>query len=102
MTQAFVGLEIIKYHSVYDKAKLYYWHREAQNSNAEVDFIFAKSNSIVPVEVKAGTKGSMQSMFLFLNEKKCEKGIRISNENFTSYNNINVYPIYAVENVLKE
>ena len=100
IAEAFTGLEIIKYQSVYEKEKLFYWHREAQNSNAEVDFILAKSNAIYPIEVKAGTKGSMQSMFLFLKEKKCEKGIRISNENFSSFGKIDVYPIYAVENIL--
>jgi len=101
LAEAFVGLEMIKYHSVYEKQKLYYWHREAKNSNAEIDFVFAKSNTIYPVEVKAGTKGSMQSMFLFLKEKKLETGIRISNENFSEFENIKVYPIYAVENILK-
>ncbi len=101
IAEAFVGLEIIKYQPVYEKQKLFYWHREAQNSNAEVDFVYAKSQIIFPIEVKAGTKGSMQSMFLFLKEKNIEKGIRISNENFSAFENIEVYPIYAVQNVLK-
>jgi hypothetical protein len=49
------------------------------------------------VEVKAGTKGAMQSLFLFLQERKLHKGIRISNENFSVYDAIAVYPLYAVE-----
>lgn len=101
IAEAFVGLEIIKYQPIYEKQKLFYWHREAQNSNAEVDFVYAKSQIIFPIEVKAGTKGSMQSLFLFLKEKNLEKGIRISNENFSAFENIEVYPIYAVQNVLK-
>jgi len=51
---------------------LYYWHREAKNSHAEVDFVIQIQDKIIPVEVKAGTKGSMQSLHLFLDEKKIE------------------------------
>jgi len=49
----------------------------------------------VPVEVKAGTKGAMQSMFLFLDEKQRPYGIRCSMENFGEFENIKIYPLYA-------
>jgi hypothetical protein len=52
------------------------------------------------VEVKAGTKGTMQSMNIFMTEKGLSKGVRVSTENFSAYDNIEVYPIYAVENIL--
>lgn len=94
-----VGLELIKSASCYQRQTLYYWHREAKSSNAEVDYIIQHQASILPIEVKAGTKGSMQSLFLFMNEKKIGKGIRISQENFSTYNNIEVYPLYAVANL---
>lgn len=99
LAEQFVGLELIKSESCYQNPTLYYWHREAQNSNAEVDYIIAISQVIVPVEVKAGTKGSMQSLFLFLQEKKLHRGIRISTENFSAYDSIEVYPLYAIENL---
>jgi len=99
MAEVFTGLELLKYKSSYEKASLFYWHREAKSSNAEVDYILAVNSSIYPVEVKAGTKGSMRSMFLFLKEKNQEKGIRVSMENFSSYDNIDVYPLYAIENI---
>ncbi|MBM3410449.1 MAG: DUF4143 domain-containing protein, partial [Bacteroidetes bacterium] len=41
------------------KTALYYWHREAKNSKAEVDYVVQRQDRIVPVEVKAGTKGAM-------------------------------------------
>jgi hypothetical protein len=78
---------------------LYYWHREAKSSNAEIDYVLPLFGEIVPVEVKAGTKGSMQSLYLFLKEKKLNRGVRISNENFSVYDSIEVYPLYAVENL---
>jgi predicted AAA+ superfamily ATPase len=94
-----VGLELIKSALCYQRQTLYYWHREAKGSNAEVDYLIQRQTNILPIEVKAGTKGSMQSLFLFMNEKKIEKGIRISQENFSTYNNIEVYPLYAVANL---
>lgn len=100
ISEVFVGLELLKYNSPYVRAYLYYWHREAKSSNAEVDYIMAANNKIYPIEVKAGTKGSMQSMYIFLKEKKKDKGIRISMENFATYNNIDVYPLYAIDNIV--
>lgn len=95
-----VGLELLKYSSCYHKQDLYYWHREAKNSNAEVDFLIQKGNEIIPVEVKSGTKGSMQSMRMFMDLKKSQKGIRISQENFSTLDDILIYPLYAVSNIL--
>ncbi|HSO87565.1 MAG TPA: ATP-binding protein [Draconibacterium sp.] len=100
IAEQFVGLEIVKNTSCYEQKELFYWHREALNSNAEVDYLIQKQNDIVPLEVKSGTKGSMNSMFLFLKEKKAKYGCRISLENFAEYENIKVYPLYAVPNIL--
>ncbi|GHT09242.1 hypothetical protein FACS189426_07040 [Bacteroidia bacterium] len=73
--------------------------REARNSNAEVDYLIQRHNKIIPVEVKSGTKGSMQSMHLFMNEKQSEYGIRTSLENFGQYDKIRVVPLYAVGHI---
>lgn len=102
LAEIFVGLELLKYSSPYKKNNLYYWHREAKSSNAEVDYIIVKNNHIVPIEVKAGSKGSMQSMYLFMKEKKLNLGIRVSTENFSHYNPIDVYPLYVVENIIND
>jgi len=99
IAEQFVGLEIIKYCSVSTKQNLFYWHREKRGSNAEVDYIIQNGNKIVPLEVKSGTQGKMQSLHLFLKEKNIDTGIRISSENFCSYDKINVYPLYAVNNL---
>ncbi len=100
VAEMFVGLEWLKYQSPYQQAGLYYWHREARNSNAEIDYLFAVDGNIIPVEVKAGTKGAMRSMYLFMKEKKVDYGVRISMENFSSYGNIDVIPLYAVDYLL--
>lgn len=68
-------------------------------TNHEVDYITQNENNIVPIEVKSGTQGKMQSLHLFLKEKNIDTGIHISSENFCSYDKINVYPLYAVNNL---
>jgi predicted AAA+ superfamily ATPase len=60
IAEQYCGLELLK------AERLYYWHREALNSNAEVDYLAQKGQDIIPVEVKSGKKGSMQSLHLFL------------------------------------
>ena len=101
LAEQFVGIELIKAGSCYQNQTLYYWHRESKSSNAEVDYVISISQQVVPVEVKSGTKGSMQSLFLFLREKNLDKGIRISNENFSLYDSVEVYPLYAVRNLVR-
>jgi predicted AAA+ superfamily ATPase len=96
IAEQFVGLELLKYASCYRQQNLFFWRREARNSNAEIDYIIQQNENIIPVEVKSGRKGSMQSMFLFLEEKKAPFGIRLSLENFGTYQNIRVMPIYAI------
>jgi predicted AAA+ superfamily ATPase len=95
-----VGLEIIKNQSPYEKTNLYYWQRDSKNSQAEVDYVIQKGEEILPIEVKAGTKGAMQSMFIFLKEKNNKKGIRISLENFGTMDKIEIYPLYGVWSIL--
>jgi predicted AAA+ superfamily ATPase len=107
IAEMFVGLEIVKHSDNTDSVPLYYWLREAKNSNAEVDYIISKNSKILPIEVKSGHKGSMQSMQQFLLEKNCSQGIRTSLENFSQYINsenktIKVYPLYAMSEIIKE
>jgi predicted AAA+ superfamily ATPase len=96
IAEQFVGLELLKNSSCYRQENLYFWHREAKSSNAEVDYVIQQNETILPIEVKSGKKGSMQSLFLFLSEKKTSYGIRFSLENYSSYGNIKVLPIYSV------
>jgi predicted AAA+ superfamily ATPase len=99
IAELFVGLELLKSNDAYEKTALHYWHREAKNSQAEVDYVIQNQDFIFPVEVKAGTKGAMQSMHLFMNEKKSRYGLRLSLENFTEYEKVKVLPLYAVSNI---
>jgi len=42
----------------------------------------------------------MQSLYLFLEEKKIDFGIRLSLENFSEMEKIKIIPLYAVGNLL--
>ena len=96
IAELFVGLELMKLNSCYEPKTLYYWHREAKNSQAEVDYVISQQDQIIPIEVKAGTKGAMQSMHLFMQEKQANMGIRLSLENFGQFDGIKVLPMYAL------
>ena len=78
LAEQFVGQEFIASFQVFKQAKLYYWTREAKNSNAEIDYLFQKENTIYPVEVKAGKTGTLKSMHVFFVEKNKDIGIRFN------------------------
>jgi predicted AAA+ superfamily ATPase len=99
IAEQFAGLELIKNSSPYMPENLYFWTREKEKSRAEVDYVIQKNGKIIPIEVKSGKSGKMQSMHLFLNEKQAEYGIRISLGNFSKYDKIRVYPLYATGNI---
>ena len=99
IAEQFAGLELLKSSSCYQSGDLYFWSREKPQSNAEIDYVIQRNGKIIPIEVKSGSTGKMQSMYVFLNEKKLKYGIRVSLENFALYDKIRVYPLYAVGNI---
>ncbi|MCL1959053.1 MAG: DUF4143 domain-containing protein, partial [Spirochaetes bacterium] len=105
LAEIFVGLEFLKAASCYTPQELFYWQRSASSgslqSNAQIDFLVQKGSNIIPIEVKSGTQGSMQSLRLFMKEKHIKRGIRTSLENFGRYEDIDVYPLYAIGNVVR-
>jgi predicted AAA+ superfamily ATPase len=71
LAEQFVGQELLAWHS----KELYYWAREARNSNAEVDYLVVREGRIYPIEVKSGTGGSLKSLHLMLKEyPNCSQG----------------------------
>ncbi|MDR0566894.1 MAG: DUF4143 domain-containing protein [Prevotellaceae bacterium] len=101
LAEVFVALEIVKATPCCRQASLYYWQREKSEGNAQIDFLVQPHDRIIPIEVKAGTQGTMQSLRWFMQQKKIGKGIRTSLENFAHYEDIDVYPMYAISNLLK-
>jgi hypothetical protein len=98
IAEQYAGLEILKAASCYRPESLHFWHREAKSSNAEVDYVVQHAQQIIPVEIKSGRQGSMQSLHLFLQEKHSNYGMRFSLENYATYDNIRVFPLYSIGN----
>lgn len=98
IAEQLVAQELIAYNSIKSKADLYYWHREAKNSNAEVDFVTLKDQKIVPIEVKAGTTGHLRSMHAFLDSHpNSNYGLKIAENLFSQHDNIIEIPLYGIE-----
>ena len=94
------GLEILKNDSPLREGALFYWYRSG--ANAEVDYVIQKGQHIIPIEVKASGKGSMQSMHSFLQSfPETPYGLRVSLEDFSTYDHIRVCPVYAIKKAIE-
>ncbi len=102
IAEQFVGQEILAYCSPFTKSSLYYWVREAKNSNAELDYLIVKDSNIIPLEIKSGSKGRMKSLILFLKNYKIEMGVKISQATFDEGLPITSIPFYSIEGFLKK
>jgi len=78
IAEQFTAQELLAYHDYYLVPSLYYWAREARNSNAEIDYIIPCTSSALPIEVKAGKTGTLRSMHIYLEKYHLSTGVRIS------------------------
>ena len=99
LAELYVCNELISTGNIRIRSEIFYWHREARGSNAEVDYVISVAGKIIPIEVKAGTRGAMQSLHLLLKERNLKTGIRFSGENYGTYDNIRSIPAYSVSNI---
>ncbi len=110
MAELVAGLELLRYQTPNLRHDLFYWYRQAKNSQAEVDYVTAYKQKVLPIEVKAGTQGGMKSLWLFMREKKLTEAVRCSLENFGSFEykdqeakdavrQVRICPLYAVSRV---
>lgn len=95
LAEQFVGQELIAYSPPFQNASLLFWERSG-GSQAEIDYVVNIGSSIIPIEVKAGSTGTLRSMQSFLQEKKGLLGIRISENPLSLHNNILSVPFYLV------
>ncbi len=78
LAEQFVGQELRALAPAFEERPLFYWHREAKNANAEVDYLCTHENNVIPVEVRAGTSGSLKSIQMFLAEKNRRFAVRFN------------------------
>lgn len=58
--------------------KLYYWQRAEKNSTAELDYVIQHEGSVIPIEVKSGTTGSLKSLHQFMELKNYTLAVRVN------------------------
>ncbi|MGB9498706.1 MAG: ATP-binding protein [Dissulfuribacterales bacterium] len=73
LAEQFVGQHLL---NPLESPCLTYWLREAKSANAEVDFVTANGNQVVPIEVKAGKSGTLKSLQQFALNKNSSLCVR--------------------------
>jgi uncharacterized protein len=94
---AFVENYVAQEFIVHGQKKLYYW---TSKHTAEVDFVVALHNLILPLEVKAGISRQKKSLRVFGEKFKPPVLSRSTLMNFKEDGNIRNYPLYAVSKFL--
>jgi len=69
LAEQFVGQHLLFRAGGREQPSLCYWLREGKRDNAEVDYVIARGDWMVPVEVKAGSAGTLKSLTQFLARK---------------------------------
>jgi uncharacterized protein len=80
MAEQLVGQLLRTLTPAYVPPSSFYWHREKKGSEAEVDYIIQHENEIIPIEVKAGTTGTLKSLHQFMKEKKKKIAVRFNSD----------------------
>jgi predicted AAA+ superfamily ATPase len=92
LAEQFVGQEFASSF----KNQLYYWARDAKNSQAEIDFLLHKNGDFIPVEVKDGPAGKLRSLHYF--REKYQPGYSVvfhsGKTGNISTENIFFFPLY--------
>ncbi len=101
VAELLVGLELMAYQNFRERPQLYYWHKEARASNAEVDYVTTIGSKIVPIEVKSGSSGSMRSLRAFMDLKASELAVKVSGFNFSLFENLRTVPFYGIESLVR-
>jgi len=102
VAEQFVGQELLAYQDPYSKPLLFYWARSAKNSNAEVDYLIQRNNSVVPVEVKSGATGRLKSLHMFISSCNPYIAIRVSQARQRKEASVLSLPLYAIESLFNQ
>jgi len=78
LAEQFIGQHLLYDGPSYEKPQLFYWNREQKSASAEVDYLITHEDRVVPVEVKAGTTGTLKSLQVFVAEKKSPVALRFN------------------------
>lgn len=80
-SEQIVGQSLIA-KNVKRKSTLCFWYRNTKGSTAETDYSYWHHQTVVPIEVKSGTAGSLKSLHQFMRAKPAKNAIRIYSGKF--------------------
>ena len=96
LAEQFVGQELMASGEPFRKRKLFFWNKEGEASDAEVDYLIQHHTHIIPIEVKSGKGTRIRSMRKFMTEKNTPFGIRISQNPLSFEQGILSLPLYMI------
>jgi len=99
ITEQYVGQQLLSCQPDYERADLFYWQRDSLGSQAEIDYVFAVNDLLIPLEVKSGATGRLKSLQLFMQSHQSKVGIKISTDEYSTSEKIWSIPLYLVEEI---
>lgn len=96
IAEQLVGQELLAYSDPHLDAKLYFWEREQKGSSAQVDYVLQVGSKVIPIEVKSGALGRLKSLRIFMEEKECPVGVKISEEPLGFSHGVLSVPFYLI------
>lgn len=78
MAEQVVGQLLRTINPFYLEPALFYWLRDEPGYSAEIDYLLQHGNTVIPLEVKAGSTGSLKSLHVFMELKKYRLAARIN------------------------
>ncbi|MEO6098536.1 MAG: AAA family ATPase [Fibrobacteria bacterium] len=102
VAEQFVAQEVIASAQPDQEPELYFWAREALNSQAEVDYLIAWGSKVMPIEVKAGAAGTLKSLHSFLDSHpNSPMGVRLYSGAVLREEKVVHLPLYSAGAVRK-
>ncbi len=99
LAEQYVGQELLASESSYKPSELFYWQRENPSSSAEIDYLRAIGTRVLPIEVKFGSATHLKSLRIFMEEYAVPLGLRVSQAELSSQEDLLSLPFYLVSEV---
>jgi predicted AAA+ superfamily ATPase len=97
IAEQFVGQELLHRSGDHEDPSLFFWHRTARGSQAEVDYLYEAEGCAIPIEVKSGATGHLRSMHQYFQAfESVPGGIKCSLEPMNFSGKIINVPLYAI------
>jgi len=96
LAEQFVGQQLVS--NSFEYPVLYFWNRFKPGSLAELDYLVSRKGTLLPIEVKSGSSGSLKSMHQFLKTfPEIPKGYIFSQRNISEIKEqrLKFIPLYS-------